>query len=111
MSAVASGTDSAPDRALDALERARPDLEQAGTPAYTAVAFLADGSSVISPFVVAVPGSARDHARTLATSHAGAEVFIVGRQSSRDRVSLTVWAAGRQDPVHHRYEVLPSEHS
>ena len=78
-------------------------------PAYTAVAFLADGSSVVSPFVVAVPGSAREHARTLGAAHGGAEVFIVGRQSSRARVALTVWSAAREDPVHHRYEVLPSE--
>jgi hypothetical protein len=106
---VASGRDPAPERALDAIERTRPDLEQAGMPAYTAVAFLHDGSAVVSPFVVAVPSSAREHARTLCDAHGGAEVFIVGRQSSRGRVALTVWPAGSQDPVHHRYEVLPSE--
>ena len=106
---VASGSDQSRDRALDALERTRADLEQTGMPAYTAVAFLADGSAVVSPFVVAVPGSAREHARTLADAHGGAEVFIVGRQSSRGRVALTVWPAGSPDPVHHRYEVLPSE--
>jgi hypothetical protein len=108
---VASGRDPAPERALDAIERARPDLEQAGMPAYTAVAFLADGATVVSPFVVAVPGSARDHARTLRDAHAPAEVFIVGRQAVRGRVALTVWAEGQEDPVHHRHEVLPSEHA
>jgi len=77
-------------------------------PAYTAVAFLADGAAVVSPIVVAVPGSARDHARTLREAHAPAEVFIVGRQAVRGRVALTVWAEGQEHPGH---EVLPSDHT
>jgi hypothetical protein len=108
---VAFGSDPAVERAQEAIERARRDLEETGVPAYTAVAFPADGPPVVSPFVVAVPGSARDHARTLGSSHPGAQVFIVGRQFSRGRVALTVWAEGREDPVHHRFEVLPSESS
>jgi hypothetical protein len=108
--AVASGSQPASERALDAIERARRDLEQTGVPAYTAVAFPPAGAPVVSPFVVAVPGSAREHARTMRATYPDADVFIVGRQFSRGRVSLTVWAEGREDPVHHRYEVLPSDH-
>jgi hypothetical protein len=110
MPPVAFGTDPAVERAQQAIERARRDLEQTGVPAYTAVAFAADGTAVLSPFVVAVPGSAREHARAMRSAHPGAEVFIVGRQFSRGRVALTVWAEGREDPVAHRYEVLPSDH-
>ena len=66
--AVASGSHPPRDRALDAIERARRNLEEAGVPAYTAVAYLPDGAPVVSPFVVAVPSSARDHARTMRTT-------------------------------------------
>lgn len=82
-------------------------LDHSGSPAYCAVARCADGAIVAGACAFGSERAARDQARTLRSTLAGAQVYVMERVARAGRVRWTVWHAEHDERLHQAFEEAP----
>ncbi|WP_354699165.1 hypothetical protein DSM112329_04873 [Paraconexibacter sp. AEG42_29] len=86
---------------------ARSLLDDAGSPAYCALARCADGEVVVAACAFGTERAARDQARTLRSTVPDARIFIMERVLRSGRVRWTVWHGEQDERLHQAFEEAP----
>lgn len=95
------------DGADELIAGSRDLLDNAGSPAYCAVARCADREVVAGACAFGSERAARDQARTLRSTLPGARVFIMERLVRGGRVRWTVWHGEQDERLHQAFEEAP----
>jgi hypothetical protein len=97
------------DDAITVISRVRAELNECGTPAYTAVALLPDGRSDSGAFTFARRDSAIRLAAGLRAEYPSASVYVVGRHAAGPHVRYTVRDATASTLLHRQDEIVEDE--
>lgn len=89
------------------IEGSRTLLDDAGSPAYCAIARLEDDEIVLGACAFGTERPARDQARSLRSTLPGARVFVVERLLRSGRVRWTVWHGEHDERLHQAFEEAP----
>jgi hypothetical protein len=95
------------DGAESLIDGSRALLDDAGSPAYCAVARCADGEIVVGACAFGTERPAREQARSLRSGIPGARVFVMERLLRAGRVRWTVWHAEHDERLHQAFEEAP----